>query len=49
MLTFDPAIMDLKQRLLLLENSKPVSTQSELAAVRCPLCGDSDNIHHAHL
>jgi predicted nucleic-acid-binding Zn-ribbon protein len=48
MLNYDPAILELKQRLLLLENSKPVSTQSELAAVRCPLCGDSDNIRSAH-
>jgi hypothetical protein len=49
MLQLDQAILDLKQRLLLLENSKPVSTQSELAAVRCPLCGDSDNLRSAHL
>jgi hypothetical protein len=45
---YDPAILELRQRLLLLENSKPVSTQSELAAVRCPLCGDSDNMRSAH-
>jgi hypothetical protein len=48
MLNYDSAIIELKQRLLLLENSKPVSTQSELAAVRCPICGDSDNIRSAH-
>jgi hypothetical protein len=49
MFEFDSAVLELKQRLLLLENSKTVSTQTELAAVRCPLCGDSDNIRHAHL
>jgi hypothetical protein len=49
MINLDQAIIDLKQRLLLLENSKPISTQSELAAVRCPLCGDSDNLRSAHL
>jgi predicted nucleic-acid-binding Zn-ribbon protein len=48
MFNYDTAILELKQRLLLLENSKPVSTQSELAAVRCPICGDSDNIRSAH-
>jgi predicted RNA-binding Zn-ribbon protein involved in translation (DUF1610 family) len=46
---YEQPILDLKQRLLLLENSKPISTQSELAAVRCPLCGDSDNLRSAHL
>jgi hypothetical protein len=49
MIAFDQAVAALKQRLLLLENSKPVSTQSELAAVRCHFCGDSDNARHAHL
>jgi transcription elongation factor Elf1 len=49
MIQYDQAVLDLKQRLLLLENSKPVSTQSELAAVRCPLCGDSENLKSAHL
>jgi hypothetical protein len=49
MMQLEPEILELKQRLLLLEHSKPVSTLSELASVRCPLCGDSDNINHAHL
>lgn len=44
----DPHIIDLQQRLLLLENSKPVSTATELCAVRCPLCGDSLNLRSAH-
>jgi transcription elongation factor Elf1 len=48
MMQLDPAILELKQQLLLLEHSKPISTQSELAAIRCPLCGDSDNIRSAH-
>jgi transcription elongation factor Elf1 len=48
MMQLDPVILDLKQQLLLLEHSKPISTQSELAAIRCPLCGDSDNIRSAH-
>jgi predicted nucleic-acid-binding Zn-ribbon protein len=47
-MNYDPAILELKQKLLLLENSKPVSTQSELAVIRCPLCGDSDNLRSAH-
>jgi DNA-directed RNA polymerase subunit RPC12/RpoP len=48
MVQFEPLILDLKQQLLLLEHSKPISTQTELAAIRCPLCGDSDNIKSAH-
>lgn len=45
----DQNLLDLQQRLLMLESSKPVSTSSELAAVRCPLCGDSTNIRSAHM
>lgn len=45
----DSPIDYLKQKLLLLENSKPVSSINELAVVRCPLCGDSNNVRHAHL
>jgi transcription elongation factor Elf1 len=48
MIQLEPVILDLKQQLLLLEHSKPISTQSELAAIRCPLCGDSDNVRSAH-
>ena len=39
----------LQQLLLLLPNSKQVSTQSELAVVRCPLCGDSSHANSAHM
>jgi transcription elongation factor Elf1 len=48
MIQLESAILDLKQQLLLLEHSKPVSTQSELAVIRCPFCGDSDNLRSAH-
>lgn len=44
----DEVLNDLQQQLLLLENSYPVSTQTELARVRCPFCGDSDNLKSAH-
>lgn len=44
----DPHIIDLQQKLLLLESSKPVSTMTELCAVRCPLCGDSLNLRSSH-
>lgn len=46
---YDPQILDIQQKLLLLENSKPVSTASELCAVRCIFCGDSMNLRSAHL
>lgn len=39
----------LQQLLLLLPNSKQVSTPSELAVVRCPLCGDSVHTNSAHM
>lgn len=45
----DPRIIDLQQKLLLLENAKPVSTATELCATRCCLCGDSLNLRSAHM
>ena len=44
----NPAIERLQQRLLLLPSAKSVSTQTELAVVRCPLCGDSIHANSAH-
>lgn len=43
------SIERLQQRLLMLPSSKAVSTNIELCAVRCPLCGDSTNQHSAHM
>ncbi len=44
----NPVIERLQQKLMLLPSAKSVSTQTELAAVRCPLCGDSLNANSAH-
>ncbi len=44
----NPVIEKLQQKLMMLPNAKSVSTQTELAAVRCPLCGDSVNANSAH-
>lgn len=44
----DPAIERLQQRLLLLPHAKSVSTPTELAAVRCPICHDSVHESSSH-
>lgn len=43
------SIERLQQRLLMIPHAKAVSTNIELAAVRCPLCGDSTNANSAHM
>ena len=45
---FNPLIEELRQQLLMVDGAYPVATQSELARIRCPYCGDSKNLRSAH-
>ena len=44
----NPILERLQQELLLLPSAKSVSTPTELASVRCPLCGDSSHKLSSH-
>ena len=48
MIQFNETIQRLQQDLLLLPHSKQIATPSELACVRCPLCGDSPHPNSQH-